>query len=221
MKDAATNNLLSRGNGKLGEGIYTFSLPALITCPGRSRVCVSDCYALKHRFKSSVVQKVYMARYVQSLADDFSARMIDEIKRRGCAVVRIHVSGDFYDAEYTAKWTEIARRCPRTTFFVYTRSWRVQPIVPSLVAFSRLKNVKLWFSCDRETGMPGIVPKRVRIAYMQVTSRDRPEGHLTFRVHKLRKLPVVHGSLPVICPVETPQGATSDVTCTSCRKCFR
>jgi hypothetical protein len=29
-------NLLTRGNGKLGEGIHVWSLPAVETCPGRT-----------------------------------------------------------------------------------------------------------------------------------------------------------------------------------------
>ena len=35
-------NLLTRGNGKLGEGIYAWSLPAIDTCPGHSGLCSRD-----------------------------------------------------------------------------------------------------------------------------------------------------------------------------------
>lgn len=38
-------NLLTRGNGKLGEGIRAWSLPAVETCPGRSDLCARVCYA--------------------------------------------------------------------------------------------------------------------------------------------------------------------------------
>ena len=32
-------NLLGKGNGKLGENIHTWSIPAVDTCPGRSPLC--------------------------------------------------------------------------------------------------------------------------------------------------------------------------------------
>jgi hypothetical protein len=31
--------LLAMGNGKLGQSIYHFDLPPVVTCPGRSSVC--------------------------------------------------------------------------------------------------------------------------------------------------------------------------------------
>ena len=43
-------NLLGQGNGKLGEGIYTFSLPAVQTCPGSTPTCRRECYATRGRF---------------------------------------------------------------------------------------------------------------------------------------------------------------------------
>jgi hypothetical protein len=49
-------------------------------------------------------------------ADDFVARITAEIHRRGVQTLRIHVSGDFYEADYVKKWAAITRRCPRTTF---------------------------------------------------------------------------------------------------------
>jgi hypothetical protein len=49
-------NLLTRGNGKLGEGIHTWSLPAVETCPGRSDLCSRVCYARSGRFRTRTMQ---------------------------------------------------------------------------------------------------------------------------------------------------------------------
>ena len=53
-----------------------------------------------------------------------AGQMIAEVHRRWAGCVRIHVSGDFNSAEYVRKWVAIARACPTTRFYAYTRSWR-------------------------------------------------------------------------------------------------
>src|SRR3954452_4435690 len=117
-------NLLTRGNGKLGEGIHSWSLPAVETCPGRSSLCESVCYARSGRFRTQFIQDRLQANLDASLQDDFERRMVAEIRRRGVHTLRIHVAGDFYSPEYAARWLRIARQCRRTTFYAYTRSWR-------------------------------------------------------------------------------------------------
>lgn len=86
-------NLLQQGNTKLGEGIYTFSLPAVATCPGASPACRKECYALKGRF--IFLRRAYRRYLAESQEQGFAARMIGEIRRRWAGCVRIHVSGDF------------------------------------------------------------------------------------------------------------------------------
>ena len=123
-------NLLQQGNAKLGEGIYTFSLPAITTCPGASPVCRKECYALRGRFH--FLRRAYRRYLAASREEGFPARMIGEIRRRWAGCVRIHVSGDFYSAEYVRKCVAIAQACPGTRFFAYTRSWRVADIAEAL-----------------------------------------------------------------------------------------
>jgi hypothetical protein len=152
---------------------------------------------------------------------DFVARITAEIHRRGVQTLRIHVSGDFCDAGYVEKWATIARRCPRTTFYAYTRSWRVPSIVPALAALADRPNVRLWFSCNAETGLPIDVPPTVRVAYLQTDRHDEPTGDLIFRVRPLRRLPTPQPSLSVLCPSEVTAPRPTNVTCTSCRLCHR
>src|SRR5262245_47254846 len=106
-------NLLQQGNTKLGENIYHFSLPAWETCPGRSAAC-RVCYARQGRYRTYVVRDVLHRSFQASLDDGFAQRMIREVHRRWCRVVRIHIAGDFYDSDYASKWVEIVRRCPDT-----------------------------------------------------------------------------------------------------------
>jgi hypothetical protein len=103
-------NLLTRGNGKLGEGIHAWSLPAVKTCPGRSALCECVCYAREGRFHTHMILDHLAENLDAALADNFVARVPDEIRRRGIHTVRVHVSGNFFSPEYARKWVSIARR---------------------------------------------------------------------------------------------------------------
>jgi hypothetical protein len=214
-------NLLTRGNGKLGEGIHAWSLPAVETCPGRSDLCTRVCYARSGRFRTRTMQSRLAENLIDAQADDFAARITAEIHRRGVHTLRIHVSGDFYDAEYTRKWATIARRCPRTTFYAYTRSWRTPTITQALGELAQFRNVRLWFSCDAETGPPSDLSSGVRTAYLQTDRHEQPTGDLVFRVRPLRGQPTPRPHHSVICPTEILSPRRPDVTCTSCRLCHR
>ena len=60
------------------------------------------------------------------------------IKANRIKVCRPHDSGDFFDQNYVNQWRRIARRCPETTFYCYTKSLHLD-----LGALSRLPNVTL------------------------------------------------------------------------------
>ena len=218
MPAQTVRHLLSQGNNKLGEGIYTFSLPAVATCPGASPACRCECYALRGRFH--FLRRAYRRYLAASAEEGFVARMVGEIRRRWAGCVRIHVSGDFYSAEYVRKWAAVARACPATRFFAYTRSWRRADIAEALAELSRCRNVRLWYSCDHDTGIPARVPRRVRLAWMQTSADDLPpRADLVFRVHRLRGTVAKRVSLALVCPVEN--GATGHRTdCGRCRVCI-
>lgn len=210
--------LLTLGNGKVGEAIHLWSLPAILSCVGRSPACVAACYARRGRFRFPAVVERLHANYDACREADFAPRMIAEIKRRGCVVVRVHAAGDFWSRSYIGDWVRIARACPRTRFYAYTRSWREESLRAELVRLARLENVRLWFSTDRDTGPVGALPPGVRVCHL-VTRRDEdvpPETDLVFRVRGLRRYP-----LPLACPSESPAGTARSLTCGACGRCFR
>jgi hypothetical protein len=211
-------HLLQQGNTKLGEGIYTFSLPAIATCPGASPTCRKECYALRGRFIFR--RRAYRLNLAASREEGFATRMVGEIRRRWAGCVRIHVAGDFYAAAYVRKWVAIARACPGTRFFAYTRSWRRAGVAAALAELSRCRNVRLWYSCDHDTGIPAPVPRRVKLAWMQTSPDDvPPRADLVFRVHRLRRAVAKRVGLVLVCPVEN--GATGHRTdCGRCRLCI-
>src|SRR5436190_445030 len=105
---------LMRGNSKLGEGIWSWSLPAVLTCLG------------------------------------------------------------------------LARRCPRTKFYSYTRSWRQDSIREVLAEVARLRNFRVWLSADRDTGLPPTIPG-TEVAWLLTLPGEQPPAwaDLVFRTKAL------------------------------------
>src|SRR4051812_20847388 len=88
--------LLVQGNDKLGQALMHFDVPAGVTCPGKSSLCASKCYALRGRFVFPQVQERLQYCFAMSKRASFPRLMIEEIRRKGAAfVVRIHCAGDF------------------------------------------------------------------------------------------------------------------------------
>jgi hypothetical protein len=219
-------NVLSPGNTKLGRRglIWGFGLPSARpdVCVGASDACREHCYAAAmERLRPAV-----LARYERNLQlsrlPDFEAVVVALIVVNTIAVVRIHVGGDFYSAAYARKWLRIARRLPEVCFYTYTRSWRDRRIRPVIEQLAGLPNVRVWYSCDRDTGVPDRVPKRVRLAWLMTAQDDLPppRADLVFRVRRLRGRQAKRIGLTLVCPVEN--GATGHRTdCNRCGVCWR
>lgn len=207
-------------NTKLGPGIYSWSIPARDTCPGKSTLCSSRCYAARGFFRMPGVSKSHVANEEFSRTDKFVGWMSDSLQSRVCRVMRVHVAGDFYDEEYVRKWHAIAERNRRTLFFLYTRSWRDESIFPALVSLSTLTNIVMWFSMDRETGPAPLVPG-VRLAYMAINDVDAskaPPADLVFRDNYMTAMKRANGNL--VCPAENGVTGRLRHTCTTCGVCW-
>lgn len=220
-----------RGNHKLGSRVLTWSLPALSTCPGKSKVCTEKlengamrCYATQHM--TGFQQPAYYANLEASRSDLFVGRAVDRLTRMvtKCDTVRLHVSGDFYSPEYVDKWADIVRRCPSQRFWAYTRSYRVSGFDAAFRRLAALTNISLWYSLDKATGYPAVIPERVRTCYLAVDDDDansiRPEAvDLLFRDYPSRTSVLTSVGGKPVCPHEN--GKTSYMTCERCRICIR
>jgi hypothetical protein len=162
--------MLTRGNLKLGNGIWHWNLPAgsQFSCPGASPWCDASinggCYANpekhQHTYGSPHVQAIYQRNW-EMVQDDavwdwgiaLSAWIQTKNKRarhlrNQVRVVRIHTSGDFFSQKYTAIWDWIAVCNPTVQFYAYTRSWAVPELLGILEEFRSRPNVTLWASWD-------------------------------------------------------------------------
>lgn len=127
----------STSNSKLSkDGIISFNLPAVETCPGAGK-CAKYCYADTGSFlrfyKTTMPPRV--GNWLSSQRDDFPDRMIQHLRQWKDTgknpkdnkwfpfrAVRIHDSGDFYSPKYIDHWTKIARELPDVQFYAYTKS---------------------------------------------------------------------------------------------------
>jgi hypothetical protein len=146
----------------------------------------------------------------------------EELYRKGVILMRWHCAGDIYSPGYARKMLEVIGRSPHTSFWGYTRSWRVPTIFPILKAMASMKNMKLWFSVDAETGYPDEVPENVRVAWMQTdVDDDMEDADLVFLDHPFRKKPIPLNVLEKACPAETPKGKERGTTCATCARCWK
>jgi hypothetical protein len=212
-----SRKLLALGNTHLGQAVHNWSLPAVRTCPGRTPACTNACYATKGFFHTPSVKRKLAWNLRQSRRTSFVPRMVHEIKSRGALVVRVHVAGDFYSAEYADKWATVFRSCPATTFYWYTRSWTVFEIERVLAGVAQLDNVRGWFSTDRDSGPVPMVPG-VKVAFLQTEAGETDlRADLAFRTPELRGTSRI--GLPVVCPKNETTGKP-EVNCGTCQKCW-
>jgi hypothetical protein len=175
------------------------------------------CYAARGNFRRGNV-KDSLERNLKHTEDRrFTQNMRYSIRENFARVVRIHASGEFYSVEYTQDWLKIIEQHPYVTFFAYTRSWRNEEVLAVLRQMAKLPNMRLWFSCDQETGAPPRVAG-VRRAYMMINDSDAPKFKvdLVFRDHAKTIMKWVGTAL--VCPYEN---GTTKTACSRCRLCFK
>lgn len=127
---------------KLGEGVYTFSLPAGHSCPGADR-CKAKVVekngkrvlldGANQEFRCfSASQEVRYSNVFKGRAFNFSllkgkteSQMVNLILTslpKDAKIIRIHVSGDFFNQDYFDAWLSVARRRRDIKFYAYTKS---------------------------------------------------------------------------------------------------
>lgn len=100
------------------------------TLPGCSNggTCVcncTDCYGFKGRYVFDSVKNALRMRtdIVRNDLEWFVAEIIREIRKHKIQFVRIHVTGDFFSADYVKAWNTIVKACPDVQFWTYTKTY--------------------------------------------------------------------------------------------------
>ena len=220
--------MLTPGNAKLGTDlIWGFGLPSGgAVCVGMSKTCRAVCYAVRtEQYRPNAADR-YRRNLALSKTKGFVRRIRAFLIAHHVRVVRIHTGGEFASPRYVRKWWRIIRRSPKVRFFTYTRSWRVPAIREELDRLAALPNRQLWFSADRETGLPENVHPWVRIAWLMTEDTDEPppvttvKVDLIFRVQRLRKTALHDVAGIPVCPAEAGLPGLKP-TCDHCGDCWK
>lgn len=158
-----------------------------------------------------------------SQQDDFVPWMVAKLRVLGATVMRVHVSGDYYNAAYIQKWRQIAGSTP-VRFYSYTRSWRIPELLPELMQLSTLPNMHLWWSLDKDANDAPYI-SGIRRAYMAVDDADAAvapsDCDLVFRVKGGGNRTIMKKANSVfVCPPENGIKLPNHITCSKCRFCW-
>lgn len=129
-----------QGNAKLGKNIFTFSLPAGHACPFANE-CLSKADKLTGKLTDgpntqfrcfaasaeAVYPNVRIARWhnfdlLKKLNSVKATDLILASLPKKANIVRIHVSGDFFNESYFLAWLQVAKLKPEVLFYAYTKS---------------------------------------------------------------------------------------------------
>lgn len=129
-----------KGNAKLSKNIYTFNLLSGHSCPFANE-CLSkvdldtgklkDGKYTKFRCFSATAEAIYpkvlKARLnnfevVRKLSKKELVTTLQQFLPKKAKIVRLHVSGDFFNQTYFDSWLEIANNNPDIIFYAYTKS---------------------------------------------------------------------------------------------------
>lgn len=156
---------LSKGNSKIGH-VINFSLPSKITCPGKTEWCDKHCYAARIERMYPNVKKAWAENFEIAKSDNFVKEMTEALKKipKKYTVIRIHVSGDFFNEKYIRDWIEVIKAHPNLSFYAYTKAWRVPKMLDALEDLTNLLNMTLFASTDIST-KSGVGPIFMREAF--------------------------------------------------------
>lgn len=198
---AATVGGLEPGNSKTGTSgskaatVLVWNLPAVVTCPGASKWCLSHCYNGDDR------PTTYPVSLWQANWHDYDQRRA-QLKAQISAqlhaavaptAVRIHSSGDFFSENYIRFWIDICLEFDEIAFWAYTRSWVHAHLRPCLEELRALRNVQLFASHDFSMPEPPADWRVSRVCAEQATPAR------------------------LVCPEQTNQTPN----CASCGYCFQ
>ena len=167
-----TSKIVATRTGGRARGVYvTNKAPGPVadggSCPGASEWCAPACYAVRpfRQYKQS--RETWTANAAS--ARDGAIPPAPANAR----YVRIHGSGDFETLAEIFAYIAHAKARPDVQWWAYTRSWRVNELLPALRTLQKLPNVQLFASMDptiRERP-----PKGWRVAW--IDTDDRAQGY--------------------------------------------
>lgn len=131
-----------KGNSKLRNGEFTFSLPAGHTCP-TAKYCLSKalrdtgkihdgphtqfrCFAASSEMRPNVRNAVWhnfdllKEKHTRTRMANLIELSLSKLPKTA-KVVRVHVGGDYFNEAYFLAWRDAAKKFPHIQFYSYTK----------------------------------------------------------------------------------------------------
>ena len=131
-----TPQLLRSGNKKLGSNVAIWDLPSIITCKYQCK----DCYALKAErlYKNTRIMRAFHYEIIkqalkdkdkrQYLTDYINVELRHHAMMYKSPIVRLHASGDLFNAKYLSFWLKIINDNKDIQFYTYTKMYKGKDI---------------------------------------------------------------------------------------------
>ena len=140
-----------------------------------------------------------------------------QLRTQFVRVLRVHAAGDFYSGKYIRKWMRILQSNPQVQAFSYTRTWAVPEYFDAIVELSRLPNMRLWMSYDRDMAVPSRT-RGIKRCYLAVNDKDQPTRKVDLVFRDSRRTVMKKAKYQVqVCPYDN--GITK-ITCSKCGICW-
>lgn len=156
---------ISAGNSKMGS-VPSFSLPSGLTCSAEAcKTCFCEgCYARKlERFRPSV-HRAYAENFALAREDLPALEAYLNwffASPSAPRLFRVHVSGDFFSADYLSMWLRVAASHPDTRFLAFTKQYAL------LQSVSVPANFRIVLSAWPGVELPAGLADRFPVAWMQ------------------------------------------------------
>ncbi|MDO8272424.1 MAG: hypothetical protein Q7U82_10995 [Gammaproteobacteria bacterium] len=168
---------LESGNKKVGfkskaySSVFVWNMPTVRTCPGASKWCLTHCYNADERKEVYAHDKweVNLLCFERNRSE-LEQFLINELNKPiGRCAVRVHSSGDFFSNDYIRFWRRISEKCPKASFWAYTRSWAVGELLDDLEILKSQHNFQLFASWDKTMPDP---PNGWRVSFVYSQDTD-------------------------------------------------
>ncbi|MFO6465350.1 GP88 family protein [Jannaschia sp. KMU-145] len=204
LKPKESKYQLELGNKKIGfnseyySAVFAWNIPPAATCPGRSNWCIENCYNGDDR-PDTYDLKTWRQNWWGATNEPEVVKEAIVSQLRGYedpTALRIHSSGDFFSNAYIQLWCDIVNRCPRTSFWAYTRSWTECDLKSDLEVLRSRNNMQLFASWDETMPAP---PDDWRVSVVDAAPIGRKRALLD-------------------CPEQ--YDLSREINCASCRYCL-
>lgn len=180
---------------KFGK-VFSFDLPAGKTCPfadkcksqvncdenGKRKIqdgpnCEFRCFSASQEVLFTNVYNARKHNYdlLKNLDIDSMVELIEKSFPSKAGVIRLHVSGDFFNMSYFMAWIEVAKNHPNVVFYAYTKSVKYWTLMQNDIPSNMVLTASKGGVDDELITQHGL--RSATVVYSELEAGDLPIDH--------------------------------------------